>query len=40
LFELLKPLTQKLIIELVHADELPAIEEAADAMFEQMTGGR
>ena len=40
LFELLKPLTQKLNIELLYVDELPAIEEAADAMFEQMAGGR
>jgi len=40
LFELLKPFTQKLNIELLYADELPAIEEAADAMFEQMAGGR
>lgn len=40
LFELLKPLTQKLNVKLFYADELPAIEEAADAMFEQMGGDR
>lgn len=38
LFELLKPLTQKLDVELFYEDELPSIEEAADAMFEQMAG--
>jgi len=31
LFELLKPLTQQLNVQLFYADELPAIEEAADA---------
>jgi hypothetical protein len=40
LFELLEPLTQKLNIELFRADELPAIEEAAEAIFEQFGSGR
>lgn len=40
LLELLKPLARELSVELLYEDELPAIEEAADAMFEQMGGGR
>ena len=36
LFELLKPLTQTLNVELFYVAELPAIEEAADVMFEAL----
>ena len=37
---LLRSLTQSLNIELRHADELPGIDEAAQAMKESMLGGR
>jgi len=36
LLELLTPLARQFNVELIYADELPAIEEAANFMFEQM----